>query len=136
MDKKKKFRIVVVVPVLVTVLVAGLAIYFVLQVGASGGGHTGVTYSPEMGQVADPSDMTMANSENAAESGDEIPAITEAECNYNEWVGQSVNEDAVKATGRPYRILGPNSMATMDFSPQRINVMVDDKNLVTAVRCG
>lgn len=136
MDKKKKFRVVVVVPVLVTVLVAGLAIYFVLQVGASGGGHTGVTYSPEMGQVSDPSEMAVASSETVAEGGDEVPAIAEAECNFNEWVGQSVNEDTVKATGRPYRILGPNAMATMDFSPQRINVMIDDANIVTAVRCG
>ena len=136
MNKKQKFRIVVVVPVLVTVLVAGMAIYFVLQVGASGGGHTGVTYSPEMGEVASPADMTVASGEVAGNGGDEPPAITEAECNYNEWVGQSVNEDTVKATGRPYRILGPNSMATMDFSPQRINVIVDDKKVVTAVRCG
>lgn len=134
MNKKQKFRIVVVVPVLATIIIAGMAIYFVLQLGASGGGHTGVTYSPELGQVADPA-LIVASSE-AHESGDETPAIAEAECNYNEWVGKEVNEDALKATGRPYRILGPNSIATMDFSPDRINVILDDKKIVTAVRCG
>ncbi len=64
------------------------------------------------------------------------PALSEAECSYNDWVGKEVDEEAVKAVGRPYRILGPNAAATMDFNPERINVMVDDKNIVTVVRCG
>lgn len=139
MDKKQKFRVVVIVPVIATVIIAGLAIYFVLQVGA-GGAHKGVTYSPQMGQVADPAHMTVASNDEVitaeGQPGDEPPVLTEAECNYNDWVGKPVDEEAVKAVGRPYRILGPNAMATMDFSPQRINVMVDEHNIVTAVRCG
>lgn len=137
MDKKQKFRVVVIVPVIATVIIAGLAIYFVLQVGASGTGHKGVTYSPELGQVADPAHITVASNE-AAETADvtATPELAEAACDFNEWVGKAVDEDAVKATGRPYRILAPNSMATQDFSPQRINVMVDDQKVVTAVRCG
>ena len=135
MDKKKKFRVVVMIPVIATVIIAGLTIYFVLQVGASGGGHTGVTYSPEMAQVADPAHMAVASSEVETVQG-EIPAITEAECSFADWVGHAVNEDTVKATGRPYRILKPNAAATRDFSPERINVLIDDKDIVTAVRCG
>ncbi len=136
MDKKKKFRIVVMIPAIVSVLVAGLAVYFVLQVGASSG-HKGVVYSPEMAQVADPAHMTVASSEagSEGENGD-APVSSEAECSYSEWVGHAVDEGSVKATGRPYRILKPDSMATMDYSPDRINVIVDDHNVVTAVRCG
>lgn len=134
MNKKQKFRIVVIVPVLATVIIAGMAIYFVLQLGASGGGHTGVVYTPDMAVVADPA-LTIASSE-AGNSGDEQPALTESECNYNEWVGKPVDEDTIKAAGRPYRILGPNAMATRDFRPDRINVMTDDSNIVIAVRCG
>ena len=133
MDKKKKFSIVIMIPVIATVIIAGLTIYFVLQVGASGSGHRGVTYSPEMGQIADPADMTIASSDDAT---GEVPAIAEGECSFADWVGHAVNEDSVKATGRPYRILKPNAAATMDYSPERINIIVDDKDVVTAVRCG
>ena len=136
MDKKQKFRVVVIVPVIATVIIAGLAIYFVLQVAASGG-KGGTTYSPQMGEVSDPAHMTIANGDTATgENAQEEPAMAEAECNYNDWVGQPVDEEAVKATGRPYRILKPDSAATMDFNPERINVLVDDHNVVTAVRCG
>jgi|GEM_PF-1404810 hypothetical protein len=135
MDKKQKFRVVVIVPVIATVIIAGLAIYFVLQVGASGVAHKGVTYSPEMGEVADPADMAVANNEEGA--AEQAPASSEAECNFpSDWVGKPVDEEAVKAVGRPYRILAPDSAATMDFSPERLNVMIDDKKVVTAVRCG
>lgn len=134
MDKKQKFRVVVIVPVIATVIIAGLAIYFVLQVAASGG-QGGTTYSPQMGEVSDPAHMTVANGD-AGENAQEAPVTIEAECNYNDWVGQPVDEEAVKATGRPYRILKPDSAATMDFNPERINVLVDDHDVVTAVRCG
>jgi hypothetical protein len=81
--------------------------------------------------------MTVANGDTAAgENAQEVPAMAESECSYNDWVGQPVNEEAVKAAGRPYRILKPDSAATMDFNPERINVLVDDHNVVTAVRCG
>lgn len=136
MDKKQKFRVVVIVPVIATVIIAGLAIYFVLQVGAAGVGHKGVTYSPQLGEVADPAHMTVASSEEDAAAQEEAAAPSEGECVKNDWVGKAVDEDAVKAVGRPYRILSPDSAATMDFSPERINVIVDDHKVVTAVRCG
>ncbi len=134
MDKKQKFRVVVIVPVIATVIIAGLAIYFVLQVAASGG-HAGTTYSPQLGEVADPA-LMVAEGEAASGETTEAPAMAEAECSYNDWVGKAVDEEAVKATGRVYRILKPDSAATMDYNPERINVIVDDHNVVTAVRCG
>ncbi len=62
-------------------------------------------------------------------------AFTDAECDFEEWVGKPLDEAAVKATGRVYRILTPDSMMTMDHSPDRINV-VHDKGEVTRVWCG
>ena len=43
---------------------------------------------------------------------------------------------ALKATGRPYRILPPDAMATMDYSADRINVHTDANGIVLDVRCG
>jgi hypothetical protein len=38
--------------------------------------------------------------------------------------------------GRPYRILPPNSMTTMDHIANRINVYIDGRGMVIKVRCG
>lgn len=66
------------------------------------------------------------------------PPVMPAEesCTFDEWVGKPVDEDAVKATGRVYRILPPGAMATMDFSPARINVDTDENGIVIRVHCG
>lgn len=128
---KRKFRLAVVTPVVTALVVVAVVLYLVMQGAASGGAHQGVIYSPEMGEVADPANVVVAEGPQA-----EVPAVSEAECSFNDWVGKEVDEDAVKAAGRPYRILGPNAAATMDFNPERINVIVDDKNIVTVVRCG
>jgi hypothetical protein len=34
------------------------------------------------------------------------------------------------------RILAPDTMATQDYVPSRLNVLVDAKGLITGVRCG
>lgn len=133
MDKKKKIRVVVIVPVIVTVIIACAVIYFVLQ-AAAGGSQGGTTYSAEMAEVTDPAHLTVAN--NGHEAVVDHGMENAAACDFSSWVGRHVNDVEVKTLGRPYRILGPDSMATMDFSPDRINVMVDEKGIVTAVRCG
>ena len=67
----------------------------------------------------------------------EVPVQKLTTCgSYPDWVGNEVDEEAVKATGQPYRILKPDSIVTMDHSPDRINVMVDENNIVLEVRCG
>lgn len=60
----------------------------------------------------------------------------DAACSFDGWVGARVDEAAVKATGRPYRILKPDSMMTMDHNPDRINVVHDADMTVTRVWCG
>lgn len=62
--------------------------------------------------------------------------FTDAECDYEGWVGKPVDEAAAKETGRPYRILTPDSMMTMDHNPERINVVHDTDGKVTRVWCG
>ena len=46
--------------------------------------------------------------------------------------------DLVKAVGHDrIRWLGPDDAMTMDFSPERLNVLLDaQKRLITGVRCG
>jgi len=63
-------------------------------------------------------------------------AFTDASCDFEAWVGKPVDEAAVKETGRVYRILKPDSMMTMDHSPERINVVHDNDGIVTRVWCG
>ncbi len=61
-------------------------------------------------------------------------------CNFLHWIGEQAHgaemQERLKETGRPYRILPPGSMATMDYSPNRINVHTDENGTITAVRCG
>jgi len=94
------------------------------------------------------SDSSMGENSPAGEgvSAEEIPhsdvpppsraVFTDAECNFEDWVGKPVDEAAIKTTGRVYRILTPGSMMTMDHSPQRINVEHDKDMKVTRVWCG
>jgi len=63
-------------------------------------------------------------------------AFTDASCDFEAWVGKPVDEAAVKATGRVYRLLTPQSMMTMDHNPERINVVHGDDGVVTRVWCG
>lgn len=85
------------------------------------GGHPGMegegTGSEEMGETMPPMQ--------------DMPA-----CDFAQWVGLPVDEEAVKATGRPYRILPPGAMATMDYSADRINLHTDEQGIVIDVRCG
>ncbi len=96
------------------------------------------------------SDSSMAEESPAGEgvTAEEIPhsdvpppsreVFTDAECDFEEWVGKDVTEAeaAAKETGRPTRILKPDSMMTMDHAPDRINVVHDDDGKVTRVWCG
>ena len=38
--------------------------------------------------------------------------------------------------GRPVRVVGPDTMVTMDFLPDRLNVEVDAAGAITGLRCG
>ena len=61
--------------------------------------------------------------------------FSDAECDFEGWVGKPLDEAAVKATGRPHRIVTPGQPMTMDFRADSINVEHQDGK-VTRVWCG
>lgn len=96
--------------------------------------------------VADESSMAEDSPAGEGVTAEEIPhsdvpppsreVFTDAECDFESWVGKPVDEAAAKETGRPYRILAPDSMMTMDHNPERVNVVHDGEGKVTRVWCG
>lgn len=68
----------------------------------------------------------------------EIPHMATPSCvTYPEWTGMNakdINKSVLE--GRAYRILGPDSMATMDYSPNRLNIHTDDKGIIIEQVCG
>lgn len=92
------------------------------------------------GSMDDASPAGDAVTENELPQSDVPPpsreAFTDESCAFEAWVGKPVDEAAVKATGRIYRILKPDSMMTMDHNPDRINVVHGDDGIVTRVWCG
>lgn len=67
-----------------------------------------------------------------------IPSMEPAPCDFAAWNGLSRDavEARVKETGRPNRILRPGQPMTMDYRPDRINVELDDNDIVVRVSCG
>jgi hypothetical protein len=140
MEKKKKIRLVVLWPTVLTVIVIGGILAFVLLAGA------GKAHSQTMQGAAGGGQPTVAQTpgSSAGSTGEDAPALqtitppdmTPQVCDFKEWIGKPVDEAAVKATGRPYRILKPGDAATMDFSPARIDVITGDDGTVTDVHCG
>lgn len=55
---------------------------------------------------------------------------------YEHWVAHPVDEDAIKETGKVYRIIGLGDAVTEDFNPERINVYLNKDDLVLDVKCG
>lgn len=104
--------------------------------------------APEAGAESVAAGSSMSDTSPAGEgvTAEEIPhsdvpppsreVFTDAECAFEDWVGKAVDENAVKEQGRPYRILTPDSMMTMDHNPERINVVHDPDGKVTRVWCG
>ncbi len=132
-------------------LVLSFAVFVGIALAACDGSAEG-TDLPEAAssQVSESvtSDSSMAQDSPAGEgvSAEEIPhsdvpppsraVFTDSECDFEGWVGKPVDEAAIKATGRPNRIMAPGAMMTMDHSPQRVNVEHDKDMKVTRVWCG
>lgn len=59
------------------------------------------------------------------------------DCAFTELVGKKLRDIDLKAFGqRPVRVLRPDSAATMDYSPVRINIKVDAHDKIIEVSCG
>ena len=48
----------------------------------------------------------------------------------------AVLEDLRSRSGRPRRMLRPGQLVTMEYNDTRLNLIVDDKDVMTAIRCG
>lgn len=56
---------------------------------------------------------------------------------YVEWTGKNINEIDLSVLGdRPHRIIKPDSMVTMDYIPDRLNINVTDKDIILTQECG
>ncbi|WP_058836161.1 I78 family peptidase inhibitor [Luteimonas abyssi] len=85
-----------------------------------------------------------ASSHDGGAATPEAPSDDLAQCDAaraQSLVGQpssdAVLEQARAATGASsLRALKPDDMATMDYRPDRLNVMLDDAGVVTSFRCG
>jgi len=56
-------------------------------------------------------------------------------------VGQTLNQSLLNqmrttSGAETARALKPGQMITMEYNPSRLNVLVDNKNVITAARCG
>ncbi len=96
-------------------------------------GVIGVQVADAEGRVVPSSSSSPAQ---AAEERVPPTILAPQSCDFPQFIGKPVDEAALKALGRPYRVLPPGAMATMDFSPVRINLETDDKGLVTRITCG
>ena len=81
----------------------------------------------------------IAQAINAAQPSKPAPAPEAVSCDFEQWVGKEVSDDmlqAIKDAKRPFRILPPGSMMTMDHAPARINFDLNDAGKITRVWCG
>ncbi len=57
-------------------------------------------------------------------------------CAFDQMKGQYPDEIDRSLFGkRPVRILNPGDVTTMDFSPERINLILDDEGRISEVAC-
>jgi len=56
---------------------------------------------------------------------------------YREWTGKNITEIDLSVLGeRPHRIIKPDSMVTMDFIPDRLNINVTGDGIILTQECG
>lgn len=67
-------------------------------------------------------------------TGDTAPACAAGA--YQVLVGQLIGEVHTESLPEPNRIYGQGDMITMDYRPDRLNVIVGDDGRVAEVRCG
>jgi len=55
---------------------------------------------------------------------------------YQMLVGQPIGEVHTDSLPQPLRVYGPDQMVTMDYRPDRMNIVLDADDIVVEVRCG
>lgn len=115
MYKKQIFRMAIIAPVVIAMVVVTALVYIILHSAVAGDGQY-LEHVPEASEIHE-------------------EASSAAGCNFNYLVGQNVN-DAYLNLGRPVRVIEPGDAVTQDFNPERVNVIVDTQGYVTEVTCG
>ncbi|MBU6371206.1 MAG: hypothetical protein KJS97_00645 [Alphaproteobacteria bacterium] len=65
------------------------------------------------------------------------PAASPADsCRAGDWRGMVGAPLAAATFPVGVRVLTPGAMVTQDYAPTRLNVLVDDKGIITGFRCG
>lgn len=92
--------------------------------GEIGGGAPGYEGSGELSDDAGAGEVS-------------LPDMSPQPCHFGGLVGLHVNAvNRAQFGKRPVRFLHKGDMVTTDFSPARINVMLDEKDKVISVTCG
>ena len=55
---------------------------------------------------------------------------------YQVLVGQPVSEVDTDSLPIPLRFYGPDQMVTMDYRPERMNIVLDADDVIVEVKCG
>ena len=78
------------------------------------------------------------------ETGMTIPTKDEVEdtcdmASFSPYIGQHIDEvptEVREPEGRRVRELYPLTPATMDYRPDRLNILLNDEGIIKSVRCG
>ena len=73
--------------------------------------------------------------------GGKRAGFSKMSCDFGEWVGLRGEGNTALATQmqsleRPYRLLPPGSVMTMDHSPARVNFDLNENGIITRIWCG
>lgn len=56
---------------------------------------------------------------------------------YVEWTGKNIDEVDLSVLGdRPHRVIKPDSMVTMDYLPDRLNINTTADGVILTQECG
>ena len=86
----------------------------------------------------------LAGCSSSGSSKDPAQQAGQRECNVDklqDLVGQTINVTLVEqvqqqAGAEQVRVLAPRAPATMDYNPQRLNIDIDDAEVILRLSCG
>jgi hypothetical protein len=84
----------------------------------------------------EPEDPTIVDRTGDVVPGDGADGPQCAADQYQMLVGQPIGEVHTDSLPQPLRIYGPDQMITMDYRPDRMNIVLDADDIVIEVRCG
>lgn len=96
--------------------------------------QTGTLSAPSSPDVSAPPPPSVAGGAQQNEGTCQAGALASA-------VGETLSDERAQALradsgARDVRVLAPDSMATMDYREDRLNIEVDEQGRITGLRCG